>query len=250
MGRLDELIIRELQAIAKRVQSLTTEAARAPPLSQTRVVDWRAEFRSPAAISKTTTPSIICSGRRPVGMTACRRRCLIPTELAPTFGDADLTTPFPFNAFYEEALAPVIDGADYKLELSGLIEEQARLDARTAARPAPDDPDYAPCLCRRLERHWQMGRGSFSRIFRAHRRRSPPRVTSASAAPTNIRRASTCPRPCTRCRIRECLGEELHAVAAALARASPPAHNRPKSIDGLREWACESARFWDLRFEI
>jgi len=26
---------------------------------------------------------------------------------------------FPFNAYYEEALAPVIDGAGYRLELSG-----------------------------------------------------------------------------------------------------------------------------------
>jgi DMSO/TMAO reductase YedYZ molybdopterin-dependent catalytic subunit len=47
-----------------------------------------------------------------------------PNKLAPTFEDADLTTPFPFNAYYEEALAPVIDGADYKLELSGLIENK------------------------------------------------------------------------------------------------------------------------------
>jgi DMSO/TMAO reductase YedYZ molybdopterin-dependent catalytic subunit len=48
-----------------------------------------------------------------------------PDKLAPTYAEADLTTPFPFNAFYEEKLAPAIDGADYRLKLSGLIGNKA-----------------------------------------------------------------------------------------------------------------------------
>ncbi|MFY9627353.1 MAG: molybdopterin-dependent oxidoreductase [Methylocystis sp.] len=47
-----------------------------------------------------------------------------PGKLAPTYMEAEITTPFPFNAYYEEALAPVIDGAGYRLELSGLIENK------------------------------------------------------------------------------------------------------------------------------
>jgi DMSO/TMAO reductase YedYZ molybdopterin-dependent catalytic subunit len=47
-----------------------------------------------------------------------------PGKLAPTYTEQEITTPFPFNAYYEEALAPVIDGADYRLELSGLIENK------------------------------------------------------------------------------------------------------------------------------
>jgi DMSO/TMAO reductase YedYZ molybdopterin-dependent catalytic subunit len=47
-----------------------------------------------------------------------------PNKLAPTYTEAEITTPFPFNAYYEEALAPVIDGASYRLELSGLIERK------------------------------------------------------------------------------------------------------------------------------
>jgi DMSO/TMAO reductase YedYZ molybdopterin-dependent catalytic subunit len=47
-----------------------------------------------------------------------------PNKLAPTYSEAELTTPFPFNAFYEEALAPVVDGASYRLTLSGLIENK------------------------------------------------------------------------------------------------------------------------------
>lgn len=47
-----------------------------------------------------------------------------PGKLAPTYSAAEVTTPFPFNAFYEEALAPVIDGDAYRLELSGLIADK------------------------------------------------------------------------------------------------------------------------------
>ncbi len=48
-----------------------------------------------------------------------------PNRLAPTFAAKDITNPFPFNAFYPVDDAPDIDEADYKLELSGLIENKA-----------------------------------------------------------------------------------------------------------------------------
>jgi DMSO/TMAO reductase YedYZ molybdopterin-dependent catalytic subunit len=47
-----------------------------------------------------------------------------PGKLAPTYSEAEVTTPFPFNAFYEEALAPAIDGERFSLTLSGLIEDK------------------------------------------------------------------------------------------------------------------------------
>jgi len=47
-----------------------------------------------------------------------------PHRLAPTYSEADITTPFPFNAYYGEDEAPVLDGATYKLELSGLIADR------------------------------------------------------------------------------------------------------------------------------
>lgn len=47
-----------------------------------------------------------------------------PNKLAPTYTEADLTTPFPFNAYYSESEAPVIDGEAYRLELSGLIGDK------------------------------------------------------------------------------------------------------------------------------
>ncbi|PPD46632.1 MAG: molybdopterin-binding protein [Methylocystis sp.] len=48
-----------------------------------------------------------------------------PNKLAPVYEEAEVTTPFPFNAFYEEKLAPVIDAENYRLRLSGLIDNNA-----------------------------------------------------------------------------------------------------------------------------
>ncbi|TLG75619.1 molybdopterin-dependent oxidoreductase [Methylocystis sp. B8] len=47
-----------------------------------------------------------------------------PTKLAPTYSEADLTTPFPFNAYYEEKDVPFVDGESYRLQLSGLIADK------------------------------------------------------------------------------------------------------------------------------
>lgn len=47
-----------------------------------------------------------------------------PQKLAPTYSEAEITRPFPFNAFYPEDSAPEIDGADWQLEVSGLVEDK------------------------------------------------------------------------------------------------------------------------------
>jgi len=46
------------------------------------------------------------------------------SALAKTYTSADITRPFPFNAYYSESRAPIIDGDTYKLELSGLISDK------------------------------------------------------------------------------------------------------------------------------
>jgi DMSO/TMAO reductase YedYZ molybdopterin-dependent catalytic subunit len=46
------------------------------------------------------------------------------TKLAPTFSEKDITRPFPFNAYYDEDEAPVVDPATYKLEISGLVDNK------------------------------------------------------------------------------------------------------------------------------
>ena len=47
-----------------------------------------------------------------------------PKKLAPEYTDADITRPFPFNAFYDEDEAPVVDPKTYKLMLSGMIDRK------------------------------------------------------------------------------------------------------------------------------
>jgi DMSO/TMAO reductase YedYZ molybdopterin-dependent catalytic subunit len=44
------------------------------------------------------------------------------SRLAPTYSEKDLTRPFPFNAYYDEDEAPVVDPATYKFEISGLVD--------------------------------------------------------------------------------------------------------------------------------
>jgi DMSO/TMAO reductase YedYZ molybdopterin-dependent catalytic subunit len=47
-----------------------------------------------------------------------------PRRLAPTYSEAQLTRPFPFNAFYGVDDVPEVDGAAYRLHISGLVSGQ------------------------------------------------------------------------------------------------------------------------------
>jgi DMSO/TMAO reductase YedYZ molybdopterin-dependent catalytic subunit len=47
-----------------------------------------------------------------------------PDRLAPTYPESAITRPFPFNAFYGEDEAPVVDPHSYRLELGGLIRDR------------------------------------------------------------------------------------------------------------------------------
>ena len=47
-----------------------------------------------------------------------------PNRLAPTYPESAITRPFPFNAYYPEEEAPVVDKDDYALEVGGLVENK------------------------------------------------------------------------------------------------------------------------------
>jgi DMSO/TMAO reductase YedYZ molybdopterin-dependent catalytic subunit len=49
-----------------------------------------------------------------------------PQRLAPTYSEAQLTRPFPFNAYYEIDDVPKVDGSDFVLQLSGLLTGKKR----------------------------------------------------------------------------------------------------------------------------
>ncbi|MBN9049611.1 MAG: molybdopterin-dependent oxidoreductase [Rhizobiales bacterium] len=47
-----------------------------------------------------------------------------PNTLAPTYPESAITPDFPFNAYYGEDEAPVVNGETYKLEIGGLVENK------------------------------------------------------------------------------------------------------------------------------
>lgn len=47
-----------------------------------------------------------------------------PHALAPTFPESAITRPFPFNGYYDVDDAPTLDGATWKFEVSGLVENK------------------------------------------------------------------------------------------------------------------------------
>ncbi len=47
-----------------------------------------------------------------------------PNALAPTYSEDRITRPFPFNAFYSEAEAPVVDGKGFFLQVSGRVAQR------------------------------------------------------------------------------------------------------------------------------
>jgi DMSO/TMAO reductase YedYZ molybdopterin-dependent catalytic subunit len=47
-----------------------------------------------------------------------------PNTLAPTYAESEIKRPFPFNAYYSLEEAPNVDGQDWKLEVSGLVENK------------------------------------------------------------------------------------------------------------------------------
>jgi DMSO/TMAO reductase YedYZ molybdopterin-dependent catalytic subunit len=47
-----------------------------------------------------------------------------PGRLAPTYTAADITDPFPFNAYYPEYSVPDIDLSTWRLEVSGLVADK------------------------------------------------------------------------------------------------------------------------------
>ncbi|MDH3581939.1 MAG: molybdopterin-binding protein, partial [Hyphomicrobiales bacterium] len=47
-----------------------------------------------------------------------------PNRLAREFAEADITRPFPFNAFYPQKDAPEVEASEWQLTVSGLVEDK------------------------------------------------------------------------------------------------------------------------------
>lgn len=47
-----------------------------------------------------------------------------PSRLAPVYSEADITRPFPFNAFYDQEDAPEVDSSEWRLDIGGLVADK------------------------------------------------------------------------------------------------------------------------------
>jgi DMSO/TMAO reductase YedYZ molybdopterin-dependent catalytic subunit len=69
-----------------------------------------------------------------------------PNQLAPTYPDAMITRPFPFNAYYGEDEVRQVDGAAWRLELAGLVADK-RPWTLDALRAMPQHDQVTRHIC-------------------------------------------------------------------------------------------------------
>ena len=70
-----------------------------------------------------------------------------PTRLAPTYTAAEITRPFPFNAYYGEDEIREVDEATYRLEVSGMVADKRRWTlAELRALPQEDQITRHICV--------------------------------------------------------------------------------------------------------
>lgn len=68
-------------------------------------------------------------------------------RLAPTYTEADITDPFPFNAYYPLSEVRQVDGATWRLEVTGLVSERRSWSlADLAALPQADQITRHICI--------------------------------------------------------------------------------------------------------
>ena len=136
----------------------------------------------------TDKPAVQCVLQAPcrASTTACRRWLFDPNQLAPTFSEAEVLKPPRFNAFYGPEEVKPVDGATWKLELAGLIEDKRSLDQRRYLRDAREGDHHPAHLRRGLGLYRPVVGRAAALVPREGRAPTSPPSTSPSAAPTAI----------------------------------------------------------------
>jgi len=94
-----------------------------------------------------------------------------PNVLAPTYSEKDIKRPFPFNGFYSEDEAPVIDGKEWKLEVSGLVDNRKSWTLEELHKLPEVSQITRHICCRGLECHRLVAGHAAARFPQADRRR-------------------------------------------------------------------------------
>jgi DMSO/TMAO reductase YedYZ molybdopterin-dependent catalytic subunit len=71
---------------------------------------------------------------------------LDPNRLAQTYPESAITRPFRFNAYYPESDIPEVDGEDYKLEVTGLVQSKDTWTLK-ALNALPQETQITRLIC-------------------------------------------------------------------------------------------------------
>jgi DMSO/TMAO reductase YedYZ molybdopterin-dependent catalytic subunit len=69
-----------------------------------------------------------------------------PNRLAQTYSESAITRPFRFNAYYPESDIPEVDGEDYKLEVTGLVQSKDTWTLK-ALNALPQETQITRLIC-------------------------------------------------------------------------------------------------------
>ena len=108
---------------------LVKDATRAmPDLARRRFIASGASFGALTLLTGCDVSDSLSAERLLVQISkfndAVQARIFNPNTLAPTYTEKDIKRPFPFNGFYAEDDAPEVDGDDWRLEVSGLVQNR------------------------------------------------------------------------------------------------------------------------------
>ena len=139
-----------------------------------------------------------------------------PNTLAPTYPESAITRPFPFNAYYELDEAPEVEATDWKLEVTGLVDNK---------KPWTLPELYALPQVEQITRHICVE--GWSAIGKMGRR-AVCGISSSGSAPTP--RAKYVGFKCAD----ELLHQHRHADCAAPADLDDVQFRRPNPAAGIR----------------
>ena len=116
-----------------------------------------------------------CS-RYPDSTTACRRWLFDPNKLAPTYPGLDDSEAPKFNAYYDVMDVKPVDGATWRLELSGLIADKRPWTLPGSAGAAAGLDGHQAHLRRGMELYRRLVRRAVAHFSRTRRRRPPSQI--------------------------------------------------------------------------
>ena len=117
-----------------------------------------------------------------------------PNKLAQTYPASAILRPPKFNAYYDVTEVKPVDGAAWRLELAGLIEDKRSWTLAQFAGASAGVDGHQAYMHRGMELHRRLDGRAAADLSRARGRRPPGQLRRVQGPPTITRAASTWPR--------------------------------------------------------